>query len=651
MRTQITLPNRPIQSALNRFTSAILIAIALPLCASESKPAETGPTPTTTPDAKVAVTNPTATPRPAESPEIHKGELLGHIKYLSQMELMGREAGTEGHRMTSRYIASEFKRYGLEPHGDENDGARSFRQEFTVKMVKGFGPATGLKLTEGEASTSFEHRKDFAPFLVGKPTVAGTGGVAFVGYGIVAPEHKYDDFGELNIEGRWAVMLRYEPQEHDAKSVFSGRKHTKHASLNSKIGHCAKRKAAGVIIVTGPAGREMKTELLPRERQRRAIGKWKIPVLVAKRHVVDRILKSTGKTIAGLQEAIDKDLSHQSFLLEGLQLTGGSEAIITNEPTHNVIARLPGRDELLRAEAVVVGAHSDHVGLGEFGSRLGDKGRGKIHPGADDNASGVAALLEMAQRFAALKPEQRPKRSVVFMTFSGEEKGLLGSQHYVRNPSIPLKDIVTMLNMDMVGRSRNGHATVSGVGVAKEFKAIVEKHAKTPGLSVKMGRGASAPSDHMSFYRHKIPCMFIFTGLAPDYHTPSDTWEKINAPAAAAIARLLYGITFDIADAENRPTYIDPQSEGVLGIAPARRAGKVKGFTIGRVYPGGAAELAGLKAGDVIIEMDGEAVASADAFTIGLIGQPPGQTIKLKVKRGEEELVIDATLGQRKKRK
>jgi hypothetical protein len=517
-------------------------------------------------------------------------------------------------------------------------------------MVKGFGPATSLKLTEGEVTTSFEHRKDFAPFLVGKPTVSGDGGVAFVGYGIVAPEHEYDDFGELNIEGRWALMLRYEPQEHDAGSVFRGKKNTKHARLNAKIGHCAKRKAAGVIIVTGPAGREKKAELLPREKQRRAIGKWKIPVLVAKRHVADRILKSAGKTIAELQAAIDKDLSFQSFLLEGPRITGGTEAIITNEPTHNVVARLPGSDERLKTEAVVVGAHSDHLGLGEFGSILRERGRGKIHPGADDNASGVSAVLEVAQRFAALEPGERPKRSVLFMTFSGEEKGLLGSKHYVRHPSVPLKNIVTMLNMDMIGRSRNGRVSLAGIGTAREFKAILENHGKIPGLAIHIGRGASAPSDQVSFYRHKIPCIFVCTGLAPDYHRPTDTWEKINAPAAASIARLIYEIAFEIANADQRPTYIDPQGEGVLGIAPARRAGKVKGFKIGKVHPGSAAAGAGLKGGDVIIELDGKPVASADALTIGLIGLPPGHMVKMKVRRGDEELAIEATLGKRKRK-
>ena len=200
--------------------------------------------------------NPTAIPvHPSLSAQIDKGELLGHVKFLSAPELRGREAGSAEQLKAARYVADEFARYGLQPLGENENGQPTYFQNFELKTSKGASQSCALKLNSGGREKSFALKTEFAPFPSALEKTNGKGGVAFAGYGIMAPEYEYDDFGELDLAGKWALLLRYEPQEHDEKSKFAGKDHTRHAGLSSKIYNCAMRRAAGVLIVTGPAGR------------------------------------------------------------------------------------------------------------------------------------------------------------------------------------------------------------------------------------------------------------------------------------------------------------------------------------------------------------------------------------------------------------
>lgn len=597
--------------------------------------------------------NPTATPvRPSTKAAIDKDELLGHIQFLSSGELRGREAGTPDQLKAAAYVADEFKRFGLEPYGDEVDGVRTYFQTFSMTTSKGASNECALKLKIDGSEKSFSLHKEFAPFPAGDKRGAADAGVVFAGYGIVAPELNYDDFGTLDIAGKWALILRFEPQEGDPQSKFGGKDHTRHAALNAKILNCALRRAAGVLIVTGPAGHEKEDEKLT-DSTGALIGDFTIPVFQINRATADAILAPTHKTITQLQSDIDKDLSFQSRVIEGAQLNGISQLHLEPKKTSNIIARLPGKDAKLKGEYTVVGAHCDHVGMGAMGSMLGKEGKGKMHPGADDNASGTAGLLEIAQYFASLKPEERPARSILFMAFTGEEEGLLGSSYYLKHPLVPIKDTIAMLNLDMIGRSANGAFQVAGVGTAKGFKDLVQKFtrdakfASDPGMKVHLGSSGSGPSDHASFCEKKIPVLFFFTGLHPDYHRPSDTWDRINAPVAASVADLARQILFDIADNPVRPEFAGNTQPGFLGVAADTKQA-AKGYIVSSIVAGSPAEEAGLKVGDQITVLNGQALTTPMDLSMGLIDFSPGDMVDLSVARGNEKLELKVKLGTRK---
>lgn len=624
--------------------------LALPLllaqlCGWASAPPEVPPA--TPPEAPVV--NPTATPvRPSVKVEVDKDELLGHIRFLADPELRGREAGSPEQLKAADYIAAEFKRYGLEPFGDTKDGQRGYVQEFNLPISKGLGEKNTLVLVKDGKEQAFQVRKQFAALSVSKPKAAAEGGMVFAGYGIAAPEYGYDDFKDVNLEGKWALVLRFEPQEFDAGSKFNGRQHTQHAGLNAKVAHCVKRKAAGVLIVSGPAGREKEADKIT-DGSGAGDESAVLPVVNITRETANALLEGSGKSLGDLQGAIDKDLSNQSFELKGATVKAEVELQFDLRPTRNIIGRLEGSDPQLKQEHVIIGAHCDHVGLGREGSLLGPEGAGKIHPGADDNASGTAGLLEISQRIGALKPAERPKRSLIFVAFTGEEKGLLGAQHYLKQPQAPLKDTIAMLNMDMIGRSEDDSVQIAGVGTGKGFKDLVQRAIAGSKLRIYLGSSGEGPSDHAAFYRAGLPVLFFFAGLHPDYHRPTDTWEKINAPVARDLSDLAGKVLIEIANLAARPEYIKPGSRGYLGLGVDQmRVRSAIGFPVGAVAPGSPAATAGLKSGDLIMTVNGQKIQQAMDFNILLLDFGAGDTLQITVKRGEEKLELKVQLADRK---
>ena len=602
-------------------------------------------------------TNPTGHPvRPSQKSQIDKDELLGHIQYLASPELRGRDAGTPDQLKAAAYIADEFLRYGLEPFGDvppvtaeapPQTAQSGFFQNFSLSESKGAGAGSKLVLNVGGKDKVFLLHQDFVPLPAGVPSASAQAGVVFAGYGIIAPEIPYDDFSTVDLKRKWVLILRYQPQENDAKGKFGGKNYTRHAGLAVKILNCVMRHAAGVLIVAGPAGHENEPEKLDRGTGP-LLGEFTLPVLQITRAVADQILAPSGKTIAALQSAIDADLSAQSFVINDARVEGIAKLNMDRKITSNVIAKLSGRDEKLKGEYVIVGAHCDHVGMGYHDSLWGKEGRGKIHPGADDNASGTAGLLEIAQYYGSLKPEERPRRSILFMAFSGEEEGLLGSLFYLNHPEAPVSNTVAMLNMDMIGRSANGGVQVAGIGTGKGFKDLVTKYGKDSGLKVYLGSSGNGPSDHASFTERKIPVLFFSTGLHPDYHRPTDTWDKINAPVAAEVAELTSKILFDLADNPARPEFTDGSARGFLGISPDMRQLKNKGYPVGQVIAGSPAAEAGLKPGDVITGLNGQELTTAMDLLMSLIDFGPGDPLDLSVMRGEDKFELEVKLTGRK---
>ena len=586
--------------------------------------------------------------RPAAEPAIQAAELLGHIQHLASPEMKGREAGTDGEKMATAYIAGEFERFGLEPLGDAVQDRRTFLQHFSLARANGVGPKTSLTLAAEGKEVSFSYQqKQCSAFPMHGGVLEAEGDVAFAGYGIHAPELTYDDFAGLDLAGKWALILRYEPQEKDPQSRFSGTAYTQHAALQAKVENCLSRKAVGVLIVTGPAGREKEAPKLS-DGKGIIFGGVAGPVLDVTRETADRILSAAGRTSAELQAALDKDLANHSFVVAGVKLRGTAEIVQDKElKMANVVARLPGRDPQLKEEALVIGAHHDHLGMGAFGSTAGKAGRGQIHPGADDNASGTAGVLEIAQSLAALKPDERPRRSIVFVTFSGEEKGLLGSGCYVRQPPVPLSRTIGMINLDMIGRSPDGSFAIAGLGTAKELKDIVRGALQDAGLRPRLSPSIGGGSDHVHFYSQQLPVLFVFTSLTRDYHKPTDTWDKINAPVAEGIAKTVCRIARAWADRPERVEFAKAPAGGFMGIGLDAKREKEQGYAVGQVASKSPAEQAGLKAGDLISALNGKELTGPQDLSMGLLDFGPGDKVTLTVKRGTETLTIVVTLAQR----
>ncbi len=509
-----------------------------------------------------------------------------------------------------------------------------------------------MKMTLGGAETVFEQKKQFLPLAAGYKIVKADAGVAFAGYGISSPDCNYDDFANLELAGKWALILRYRPQEFDPKSVFSAPGQARHAGLNIKVQNCALRRAAGVLIVTGPNGREKESDEDSINKAMTGLfGDFHIPVLHITRAVADRLLAPAEKKIADLQLAIDKDLSNQSFAIPNVKVAAVSDIEVEQKVTENIVGRLEGSDPVLKKECVIVGAHCDHVGMGYSGSLLGKDGWGKMHPGADDNASGTAGMLEIAQLMASLKPEERPKRTVLFMAFSGEEKGLLGSAYYCEHPFVPLADTAAMINLDMIGRSSDGGVTVAGIGSSKMFKDLVTKDHADSKLKVHLGSAGDGPSDHASFFRKNIPVLFFYTGTHEDYHRPTDTWDRIKAVEAAETAELAAKVLVDLATRPDRPAFQKSGSGCYLGVGVEKEREKTTvGYPVGEVQKGSPAEAAGLKKGDTIAALNDQKLANAMDLMMTLTEYSAGDEIELKIKRGEESLDVKVKLGARKAR-
>ena len=323
-------------------------------------------------------------------------------------------------------------------------------------------------------------------------------------------------------------------------------------------------------------------------------------------------------------------------------------------PTNNVFAIVPGRDASLRAEFVVIGAHFDHLGRSTMGAMDPEAGN-VIHPGADDNASGTAAVLALAQRFA----RSPAKRSVVFVNFTGEELGLLGSSWFVDHAPVPLTSVVAMINFDMVGRLRNDKLIVYGVATAKELPAILDSANASVGLKLSAVGDGEGPSDHSSFYHKAMPVLHLFTDLHDEYHRASDVASKINAAGEERVVTFAERATRVIADRPARLTFTNAatgatpraserQSSGVyLGSIPDMGAADEVGMKLSGVRAGSPADSAGFKAGDIIVDFGGVEVKDIYGYTDALNAHNPGDVVKVIVRRGAERVTLTVTLGKR----
>ena len=488
----------------------------------------------------------------AAAPPIDPQALLQHIKFLAADDLQGRGNGTAGLERAGDYIAGQFKAAGLAPGGVNGDWFQPFGLTAGLRIAEGNSltihtAGQNVRLSLGQsyyplAVSPSDGAVDYAMDLMGVPIV-------FAGYGLSAPSANYDDYAGLDVSGKAVLIFSHEPQENQSDSRLNGSRPMRETSLYSKAFAARSRGAVALMVISDPSHRvdEANYKLFEIESD---AEDHQIPVLRIRRDEVAPLIKAwdLDQTAA----TINLDLIPRSRRLPDATVDYVQRLSLNRRTVRNVVGILRGADPARAREAIVLGAHYDHVGFGGRFSTTPER-TGEIHNGADDNASGVAALIEMARSAAA--DRTRFPRTLVFVAFAGEERGLLGSLHYTMEPAMPLDDTVAMINLDMIGRTRGGRVEVGGLANVPSLEPDVEAAARVAGLDVRRGGPGSGRSDDSSFIDRRVPALHFFTGFHDDYHNPDDDWNKIDAAGTARVATLALELAARIAARQDRPPF------------------------------------------------------------------------------------------------
>lgn len=568
--------------------------------------------------------------------------------FLASPECEGRGLRTNGLNKAADHIAAAFKAAGLK--SAVADG--SYFQPFVVKETYLEAGPHELTLTGPfNNALAVEYKTQFTVCgMSGKGIVGGE--IIFAGYGITA-EKKYDDYAGLDVKNKIVVVLRQVPRMRAKdKPLFNDGEVPQYASLAYKVENAVKHGAAGVIFLndTDKAGKD--DPLMDYEYAKEDGKTASMPVLHVRRTFIDAMLRPLGTTLANREAAIDRTLQPHSHAIPGWSAKLQSSVGVRELKVKNVVGYLDGVGDLAQ-ETIVFGAHYDHLGRGERGAK--DPSNAGIHYGADDNASGTTGLLELARRYSAMK--NRSGRRLVFIAFSGEERGLLGSQHYCANPLFPVKDTIAMFNMDMIGRVRpdektkNDRLLVGGVGSAKNFEKLLDDTNAKYKFQLEKSKSGTGPSDHTSFYMVKVPVFFLFSGDHPEYHTPKDLPETINLAGIKKVVDMVEEMANTVNATKDRPEYVPgmiSSSGGMrsgprMGLMPGYDETENRGMPVTGIIPGGAAELAGIRKGDLIIAIGGKPVKNVQDYMKAMAGCKAGEEIELSLERDGKPLKVKAT--------
>jgi Tol biopolymer transport system component len=562
------------------------------------------------------------------------------IRTLAAPNMEGRGLGTKGIGLAADYIEGRLRSLGLQP-----PFGKSYRQPFPVKMGVSLG--SGNKL-EGVADG------DWTP-LGFSSAGAFAGPVAFVGYGIDATPIGYNDFDGVDLKGKVALMLRYEPQEKDDNSKFDGRKPSRWSAMRYKVLKARERGAVAVIFVTGPMQDEGKDKVPPlvNDGPESPAG---IPVIQVKTSVAQRWLKDAGIDLAQFQKDVDADLKPRSRVLEA-RVSGVADVKPQFDNGENLVGVLSGRGAL-KDQVVVLGAHYDHLGYGGQGSMKPNVRA--IHPGADDNASGDAAVLAIAERLRTQLSDVNNRRTIVVALFSGEEVGLAGSSWFVAHPPFALSSVVAMINLDMVGMMRDNRLIVFGTDSAPEWSDLVAHAKEFAKIEVTASGDGYGPSDQTSFYAKQIPVLHFFTGAHERYHTPEDVPDPLNYAGMEHVVDFGTSVLMHLAAGKVTPAYArassapamqgDSRGYGAyLGTVPDYSAmdATTGGVLLSDVRGGSPADKAGIKGGDRIVDIGGTRIENLYDMSYALQDHKPGDTVDIIVTRAGVRTTLRATLSTR----
>ena len=648
--------------------------------------------------------------------------LRTHVAYLASDKLEGRRTGTPGATAAAEYIAKEFARYEL--RGISNSNARSreqlngYMQKFpyvsAVELGRGNAMAFTSRAGETDAaragSLDLRAGEDWMPLAWSANARVESSPVTYVGYGITAAELKHDDYAGVEVKGRIALAFAGTPDGDNPHGNFG-----RYADLRFKAAAARDHGARALVLIAREEN--FRDDKLARLRvdESLAAGDAGLPVVVISRQAARRALEAAAtpllkfeeleKAVAapraaaqnsGASASNETEPARRNFSapLKNIAFSLNTEIVRREAPAVNVIGLLEGSDPKLKGEFIVIGAHYDHLGRGGQGSLAAREG--EVHHGADDNASGVAGLLELARTFAQERKSIR--RSILFIAFSGEEEGLLGSNYYVRNSTVPLTQIVAMINLDMIGRMREDRLHVGGVGTSTEWRNWIAKandelnmkvtatgtaspssHGAThssgvaivtaangqtiasvsprPRFALTMSEDGFGPSDHASFYARQTPVLFFWTGTHEDYHKPTDTADRINYEGEQRIISFVRDIIRSVDMNETRPTYTLVKSDATarratgfrvyLGTIPNYADGG-NGLKLDGVREDSPAEKAGMKAGDVLVSLAGRDVRNVYDYTYALGEMKAGEEYEAEVMRAGERLTLKITPVARK---
>lgn len=480
--------------------------------------------------------------------EIITPELLNrHITFLASDSLKGRKTPGEDLDNAARYIAEDFKDCGLSPAGG------SYFQKVPLGIVN-LGEENSLVITSNGIKHSFSLKTGFTPFeMTGNKEAASS--IVFAGYGITAPGLRYDDYKDLDVKGKIVLVLRHAPGEGRASSAFSTVSSEKYSQVSTKVQNAISHGAAGVIVVTDPLNHTLLSArgfpwpslsaVIPKDALPVTLlidEKDKVPAIQTGKEVIELLFGSVEK-LKQLQMEIDSTLTPRSFEIQGTSVFIKTSTVITGTPASNVAGYIEGSDPVLKNEVVIIGAHYDHVGY----KSVHQPGEDYIYNGADDNASGTGGLMAIARAFASM--EIKPKRSLLFIAFAGEELGLLGSRAYTETPIFPLEKTAAMLNMDMIGRNNPDSLFIIGSSRCPELVELVKKENEKIGFKLGMDmEGFISGSDNYSFLSKGVPSVFFNTGETSYYHQLNDEASTINMLKASRVCRLVFLTALKVAD-------------------------------------------------------------------------------------------------------
>lgn len=610
------------------------------------------------------------TARDQASPDYQPSDIRRHVEFLCREELAGRLTGTAGEQLATAYVASYMEALGLEPAGDDG----SFFQPFEFTSGVALGDDNEL-LVDG---LSLEIDRDWRPLAFSGEGEFAAAPLTFAGYGLIAEaigdQEPYDSYVHLDVEGKWVVVLRYLPEDVEPEKR---QQLNRPSQLRFKATFARDRGAHGLIVVTGPTA-QARSELVPLRMDGILAGS-SLPVVSVTNEVAEKWFKAAGKSLASVQQELDSGKQVMGFDLSSVEASAKIDVDRIKKLGRNVLGRLPAN--LPGAEqTIVVGAHIDHLGKGATSSSLArDDEEDQIHYGADDNASGVAALLEIAEDLAAKREKGQPslRRHVVFAAWSGEELGLLGSDHFVKDllpdalphasdhghhaaeghahtPASIYPAIAACLNMDMVGRL-DDQLVLQGVGSSNVWRGEIERRNAVVGLPLTLQDDSYLPTDAASFYLRGVPILSAFTGAHSDYHTPRDTPDKLNYEGAARIARLVGLLTRGLATSASPPDYIrqsvkQQASSGrlraYLGTIPDY-AEEVVGVMLSGVGKDGPADKAGVVARDVIVELAGKKIENIYDYTHAIEGLKIGDPVTMVLQRNGQRVELKITPSSR----